>query len=162
AVRRKPALGRGRGFAAAALVLFLAPAHAQMTPYGQTPTVVEPNAYPPALPKRKGPKPPRLAFHLLGEIRLEGPLPKPPPQRVDGKVGVPLRGGVAFADPVPGMEPFIDPAPAVSADEKGSPEVSAWVSSPDGKYRFRTRAVGMLEAEERSRFRKAWHEAWSL
>jgi hypothetical protein len=136
------------------------PALAQATPVQTTTGSVEPNIYPPALPLRKGPKPPGLAFRVLGEVALRGPLPEASPRLVEGKIAVATEAGIATAEPVPGasatVAPAVDPPPPAEAG-------SGWVLSADGRYRYRTLPEGRLDAEKLSRFGSGkWKPKWKV
>jgi hypothetical protein len=137
--------------------LLLAPASAQTTPLPTT--TVEPNIYPPALPLRKGPRPPGLAFRVLGEVALPGPLPGTAPRLSGDEIEVATEGGVARVTPVAGASATVVPA----VEEEPAREPSPWVASADGRWRFRTLPEGRLLAEKRSRFSDSgFKEKWSL
>ena len=142
-----------RVFLVAAAVAASSVTSAQIT----TPESPYPDHYPPALPDRKGPDPPKLRFERLSSVSLPGPLPGTVPVVLDGAVLVEVAGGWARV-PLAAPEAQLD-APAPSA-----PAPDPWVVAPDGKLRFRvgddTRTI---LAEERSRFaRDGWNRAWRL
>jgi len=144
-----------------ALVLLAALPAAAQTSTLPTTTSVEPNIYPPALPLRKGPKPPALAFRLLGEVALPGPLPAGAPRIVGDRIEIATEGGLASAEAVPGAIATV--APADPGAETAPTEPSPWVLSLDGKRRYRTLPEGRLEAEKHPRFgKKEWKRDWSL
>ena len=133
-------------------LLFLAtPALAQ---YGTSGPDVQPNNYPPALPARRTPGP-VLTFERIGEIALPGPLSGSTAWVADGRVTVPVEGGVATVAPEPA-------APVTTVAGAVTRIPGEWVVSPDGKRRYRTTAEGRVEAERRSRSRRGWSSSWRL
>ncbi len=133
------------------LVLTASPSLAQ---YGTSGPDAQPNNYPPALPARRGPGP-SLVFERLGEIALPGPLGGQPGFLSDGLVILPVEGGWARVavetDSTPSIVPSLD-----------VPETPEWVSSFDGKRRYRTTAEGLVEAQRRSRTSKKWVSSWRI
>jgi hypothetical protein len=115
---------------------------------------IQPNNYPPALPARRTPGP-SLVFERLGEIALPGPLGGRSSFMVEGLVVLPVEGGWAR------VAPEIDATPSIVATID-LPETSEWITSPDGKRRYRTTQEGLVEAEHRSRVRKKWVSSWRI
>lgn len=123
-----------------------------------------PNNYPPALPSRKGPPPPKFVFELLGEVKLPGPLPEGPMVLEDGRLRLAVAGGTAWVEPRPdataeiqGADAAIGGVAAPMATDDG------WVLSPDGELRFRIDDDGRIRAQHRSRWsRDGWRKAWTI
>jgi len=121
-----------------------------------------PGNYPPALPKRDTSAPPRLTFETVREIVLPGPLSGDSIEFLDGRIRVPLLQSVALVALEPGSEPVVSSAPRADAPD-ASEATSQWVVSPDGRFRYQTRAAGLLVAQKRCRHCAAgWKRAWSL
>lgn len=137
--------------------VILAPGSAAQT-YNTIPDRASPNAYPPPLPPREGPAPPRLAFEQLTEVVLPGPLPGDPVSLDDGTIRVPVAGGWAriTLDPEPSVELSSDPPADVPADGQSE----GWVVSKDGRFRYRTLPEGRVVAQRRRG--KRWRQQWSL
>ena len=132
-------------------------------PLAQSPSVspASPSSYPPPIPRRKGPSLPLLAFRVVAEIPLPGPLPGAAPQLSEGTVRIPVAGGVAVTVPAEGQEARIEPA----APDGTSPDPEApspWVVREDGRRRFRTLPEGRVVAEKLGAVRKKWRGTWSL
>lgn len=125
-----------------------------MAQYDASSPGAQPNNYPPALPARRGPGP-TLVFERLGEIALPGPLGVHPGWVDDGLVVIPVEGGWARVAPESDATPSIVPAGDV-------PETTEWIASSNGKHRFRTTPLGLVEAEHRSRGRKKWASSWKI
>ena len=134
-----------------ALLLVATPALAQ---YGTSGPDVQPNNYPPALPARRTPGP-VLTFERVGEIALPGPLAGSTAWVADGRVAVPVEGGVATVDPETSATVTTVPGAVIRIPGE-------WVVSPDGKRRYRTTPEGRVEAERRSRSRRGWSRSWHL
>jgi hypothetical protein len=134
-----------------ALALSTLPALAQV---GSSGPEIQPNNYPPALPARPRPGP-NLAFERLGEIALPGPLGTRPGFLSDGVVVLPVEGGWARVAPETDAKPSIVP----TIDE---PQTSEWITSADGKRRYRTTQEGLVLAQHRSRVRKKWVGSWKI
>lgn len=114
--------------------------------------------YPPALPQRDGPAPPRLNLSLAGEIPIPGPLGRVVLELSDGRLLL-QNGGEAIAAS-PELGSAVETLPPASHD---SDRARAWVYSDDGRYRFRTLAEGKVEAEKKSRYKKSgWARKWTL
>lgn len=120
-----------------------------------------PNRYPPALPKRKVPPPPRLDFEIVATIalpgRLSGAAPVPTP---DGAL-VPLDVGTARTTLRPGDEAAL--APDAETPPGPAPDEANWVYSADRSRRFRVLPDGTVSAQKRCRrCRTGWRAVWSL
>lgn len=136
-------------------------AAASLTASAQVPTTstTVPNQYPPALPLRKGPPPPRLAIDLLREVPIPGPLREGALRLTPEGIEVPLPDGVVVL-------PLSDDGKAVIARDAENPsgtDEAAWVVGPDGLLRFRAEPDGHLLAERFHRCaRKGWRKTWRL
>lgn len=117
-----------------------------------------PDRYPPPLPKRRGPKPPPLAFSLTKSIPVLGPISAAGAGYRDdaivlhgplGFVAVPLSAGS-------GPAPATEPPPPAGTDAEG------WVYAPRGGWRFRTLPEGRVVAEKWWGSRRGWRTDWSL
>jgi hypothetical protein len=142
------------------LALPLAPVTAQ-TPTGpsSSSTYQEPFLEPPpSVAQPSAVKP--LRFELETEIPLPGPLPGDPPRLLEGRIELPVAGGVAVTDWRP------DSVPRILAPEVVEPpaaEGDGWVLAPDGKKRYRALPTGFLEAQKRCRGCKdGWRRKWKL
>jgi hypothetical protein len=138
-----------------ATAAWIVPVAAQSLP--ASPSRETPDAYPPALPPREGPPQPKLIFRQVDEISLPGPLRDEPLRLDDGTARVAVNGGWAIV--TLGGEPSVRisttaPAEPASGDED-APE---WVTSADGRFRFRTDPSGKVFAERKRR--KGWRKAW--
>jgi hypothetical protein len=138
-----------------ATAAWIVPVAAQSLP--ASPSRETPDAYPPALPPREGPPQPKLIFRQVDEISLPGPLRDEPLRLDDGTARVAVNGGWAIV--TLGDEPSVQisttaPAEPASGDED-APE---WVTSADGRFRFRTDPSGKVFAERKRR--KGWRKAW--
>lgn len=122
-----------------------------------TPTTPYPDHYPPALPDRKGPEPPKLRFERIASVPLPGPLPRTPLSIREHAVLVAVAGGWAEV-------PFDRRAATLGANAPSAAEPAAWVTAPDGKFRYRVGEDGRsLLAEKASRLaRDGWSRAWRL
>src|SRR5512143_1094708 len=129
-------------------------ASSALAQYGTGTSDIEPNNYPPALPERRGP-PPHLTFELLGEIPLPGPLGDAAPWLADGRVAVPVAGGLAR------VAAEANAVPQIVASE-AAPGSAEWVVATDGRRRYRTTAEGIVEAQTWSRVRKRWAREWKI
>ena len=98
-----------------------------------------PDRYPPPLPEREGPTPPKLAFEVVEEIAVAGPIDGVRLQLVEGR-------------------------PAVCPPQACAPVVDAqgWLVSPSGHMRFRTVPDGAVEAQRRRRGGRRWAPEWRL
>jgi hypothetical protein len=137
------------------------PASAQTTTPGQD---AYPNNYPPALPVRKGPAPPKFVFEPLGEVALPGPLPNGPLWLDEGRLRLAVAGGMAWVPP----DAHATPEVAGSEAPHGGPAAphatdDGWTLSPDGGLRFHVDHDGRMRAQRRSRFsRDGWRKAWTI
>jgi hypothetical protein len=127
--------------------------------FGQlaTPQTVYPDHYPPALPDRKGPPPPKLRFERVSSVPLPGPLPAAPLALREHAVVVAVAGGWASVA-------LDDPTPTLGATPPTPPDPRAWVLADDGKQRYRVSDDGrVLLSETASRFaRDGWSHAWKI
>ncbi len=96
-----------------------------------------------------------LVFERLGEIALPGPLGVPSLFVDDGLVVIPVLGGFARVAPEADATPSIVPTVDV-------PEAVEWITSSNGKRRFRTAPKGLVEAEHKTRGRKKWAASWRI
>ena len=96
-----------------------------------------------------------LVFERLGEIVLPGPLGVRSGWVGDGLVVIPVGGGWVRVAPEADATPSIVPAVDV-------PETAEWITSSDGRRRFRTTPEGLVEAQHRSRGRKKWTSSWRI
>ncbi|HEX6852589.1 MAG TPA: hypothetical protein VF139_14430 [Candidatus Polarisedimenticolaceae bacterium] len=122
-----------------------------------TPQTPYPDHYPPALPDRKGPDPPKLRFERVSSVPLPGPLPHGELSLLDHEVLVAVAGGwatVALADGTASLGATA-PEPVDSA---------SWIVAENGELRYRVGEDGRtLLAEKASRFaRDGWSRAWRL
>jgi hypothetical protein len=128
-------------------------------PFAQlaTPLTPYPDHYPPALPDRKGPEPPKLRFERIASVPLPGPLPRVELAIRDHAVLVAVEGGFATV-------PLDDPAPALGAVPPAPSEPALWIVSEDLKLRYRVLEDGRtLLAEKASRLaRDGWRRAWRI
>ncbi len=155
-MRRRHGIGACGAAGLAVALLAAGVAQAQGTPAPTSLTI--PNQYPPALPQRKGPEPPRLTLEVRREVPLPGPLGDGPLVVVGDAVRVPLAAGSALAPFISG-DPRLVPAPAPGA----APAPDPWTYHPNGRLRYRGEEGGFLEAEERGPWpRSGWHRAWTL
>ena len=133
----------------------------------QTTTVEEayPDKYPPALPERKGPPPPRFVFERLGQIDLPGPLPDGRLELVDGRIRLAVAGGVAWMTPDPGSAATItgeNPEESPNTAEP-APATMGWVVAPDGEMRFGIDAEGRIVGQRLSSLSKGkWKKEWMI
>ena len=101
-----------------------------------------------------------LAFRPLREIALPGPLPAEGPRWEDGRIAIPVAGGLAFGGEDGRIE-LREPSGAGSAGEPVGP--SAWGVAPDGAYRVTGLTSGWIVAEKRCRrCRNGWRRDWTL
>jgi hypothetical protein len=117
---------------------------------------------PPVDAARESAPAPALAFHLLAEIPLPGPLAEIPARLVGEFVEIPVATGIVRARPEPG-------APVQLEATEGAPAVDAtsgaggWAEDPSGRFRVRADAAGWIVAERRAGARKPrWKRAWRL
>ncbi|ANM28800.1 hypothetical protein ABI59_03015 [Acidobacteria bacterium Mor1] len=119
---------------------------------------------------------PPLVLRTEREIPLPGPLPAGPLVVDDefDEVRLGVAGGVAVIHPASGLLRIeggagIPEAPGTNGYETGGgaeetsidPGASAWVSTPDGKRRFRTWDNGRVEAQRACRScRRTWRRSW--
>ena len=96
-----------------------------------------------------------LVFERVGEVALPGPLAGRTAWLIDGRVVVPVEGGLATVLPETGATPSMDSA-------SGPPAAMEWVVSPDGKRRFKTTAEGIVEAQKSRNKGKTWHRIWKI
>lgn len=146
-----------RGFAATALALaaWAAPAPAAAQPISSDPfenpeldvaAAAEPDAA-------------QLAFKLLAEIALPGPLPGPGPRLGHDAIEIAVAGGTAqlplLLDQPPRIETSTGPAPEPPAETR--------VEGRRGEVRFRADPEGWLRAERRcDRCSHGWKKDWKL
>ena len=148
-------IGIAAALLAAGILAAPPPAHAQSS----TAPNVEPRNYPPALPPRKGPPPPRLKFDLRVTIPISGRLAGGPPVPESGGARVPLDGGTAHCELEPGSEARVEPGATVS----GEAAEPVWSVSADGSHRFRAASPARIVAQRKCRFcRSGWKDDWSL
>jgi len=102
---------------------------------------------------------PNMAFALLAEIPLPGPLPGSGPRLNGEDVEIEVAGGTAVTPPVPDAIPRVD---SWDVDPEGPPEPYAWIGD-GGNRRFRSIEGGWIAAERRcKRCKKGWKKKWKL
>lgn len=128
---------------------------------GTTPTFQD-DPYLDDSPSRRRREPIRnLAFALLRDIRLPGPLPPGSPRLVGDRVEIDVAGGVAVTDWDGERSPTILGEASQSSAPVG-PE-PGWVESPDGQFRYRAEPSGRIVAQKRCRrCSKVWRKKWQL
>jgi hypothetical protein len=110
-------------------------------------------------------KPPQsqLAFVLLGEIALPGPLPGAAPRWTGSRIEIPVAGGIAALAPDPGAIPELLPAaaPEPAADAAAAPD--RWTVDSRGRLRFGPLDGGFVVAEKRCNgCASGWKRRWKL
>jgi hypothetical protein len=96
-----------------------------------------------------------LVFERVGEVALPGPLTGRTAWLSEGRVVVPVEGGLVA------VLPEIDATPTlITAPEP--PAATEWVVSADGKRRFRTTPEGIVEGQKSRHKGKSWHHAWKI
>ncbi|MDX1388395.1 MAG: PQQ-binding-like beta-propeller repeat protein [Acidobacteriota bacterium] len=124
-----------------------------------TDAVNSPNNYPPVLPEREGPPPPRLVFLTMEEVALPGQLSEHPLAVEGEEITLPVAGGRAWVrlkpDPRVRVVPGATPVAGQGGDE-------SWVYSEDGRARFRSLAEGRVEAEVYAPNKDEWRPDWSF
>lgn len=101
---------------------------------------------------------PRMTFRLFNDIPLPGPLPDRGPRLVDGKIEIPVAGGVAMSGWLKGSQPRIIPHQPAGEDE-----ASEWSYSPQGDFRCRILQSGHILAQKGCRdCNRKWHKKWKL
>lgn len=116
--------------------------------------------YPSPLARREGPAPPSVAFRLVDRIALPGPLSGEPPRWDDGRLLVPVSGGMVVVRPGDGVD--VRPGRDDRGDDRANSGGRPWVVSEDGLARYRTLPRGRVIAERRERPGDRWKRAWSL
>ena len=93
---------------------------------------------------------PQLAFELVSEVPLAGPLPGEEPRRVDGRVVVRTADGdvVTAVEAGPG-----DHSLAGDGD---------WVQTPNGRMRYRAVADRIVAEKQCKRCRRGWKQSWRV
>ncbi len=147
-----------RAFPAAGLwALWTAGALAQVYAPSRAST---PADYPPVLPERRTP-PPALALLALAERPLPG-YPIGPPRLASDGAWLPLSGEWVRLESWP--EPRVVPVATGPAFPPSGPQPQAgdapWVVDATGRWRYRTRPEGWLEAQRKRR--RGWKPAWEL
>ena len=144
-------------FALLLAALWVTGAATQTTPTAQNRKT--PDSYPPALPDREGPPPPRLIFEEISEISLPGPLSEAPVRGEDGTVRLPVNGGLAIVTLEPQISVRIsETLPSTTVADGGID--AGWVLSEDGRFRYRTQPSGEVLAQRLRR--KGWRKAWRI
>lgn len=125
-------------------------------PFENLPLAVEPAAH--------DPDSAQLAFKLLDEIPLPGPLPGPGPRLVEDAIEIPVAGGTARIPLSLEGEPRIaDPETAAGSGPTTGPATPVWVENEPGKLRFGADGAGWLRAERRCRrCERGWKKEWKL
>jgi hypothetical protein len=104
---------------------------------------------------------PSVAFRVITEISLPGPLPGAGPRLVEGRLLTPVSGGIASSGWDAAAEVVVsasppDPQPGV----RGEPR---WSVAPDGRIRVTVLESGHLLAQKRcKRCRAGWRKKWKL
>ena len=114
-----------------------------------------------SFPEDEGDRAPELAFAMLNEIALPGPLPGGSPRLLEGEVAIPVSGTMALADWRDAATPRLDSTLLGSVPAEPNPD--AWFRFDDGKYRYRALPEGRIVAEKRcKRCTRGWRKRWSL
>jgi hypothetical protein len=107
---------------------------------------------------RRGEAAPHLDFKLVRDIALPGPLPPASPRLVDGRIAIPVSGGLAVTDWSDDAAPEVLPMPEDGPDDAVAEE---WSADPTGRYRARHLDTGRLVMQKRcSIWCKGWNKVW--
>jgi len=114
-----------------------------------------------SFPEDPGEASPNLAFTLIHEIELPGPLPGGSPWLRQGDVAIPVSGALALTDW------HSEALPRLDADLLGivpqEPVGSEWIEFDGGKRRYRALPEGRIVAEKRCRrCKRGWRKNWKL
>jgi hypothetical protein len=102
---------------------------------------------------------PQIGFHLAAEIALPGPLPGPGPWLHDGKINMPVAGGIAVTEWSAGSEVLLAPEAGPEQDAGGP----IWSVAPDGRIRVAMIEGNRLLAQKKcKRCRTGWKRKWRL
>jgi hypothetical protein len=104
------------------------------------------------------PAAPRMTFRLFNDIPLPGPLPDRGPRFVDGRIEIPVAGGIAVSGWLEESEPRIIPHRSSDDDAAGE-----WSYSPQGDFRCMILESGHILAQKGCRnCKKNWRKKWKL
>ena len=105
---------------------------------------------------------PKLVFRLATEIALPGPLPGYGPRLVDGRLHIPVSGGLAESGWEEESEVRVQPLGEIERNARDEQSL-LWALAPNGKARYALTEDGFLLAQKRCRSCPVgWRRRWRL